>query len=82
MLYESNTDLPDPVRNALPDAAQTIYRKAFNTAIEDEPDEAKAIRVGWAAVKKKYAEKDGKWVKLELLAGKLHIAEAYANYQS
>jgi len=78
MPYETNADLPDPVRNALPDPAQTIYRKAFNAALDDEPDEARAIRIAWAAVKNAYGEKDGKWVKLDMYYGRLRIAEAYA----
>ena len=32
MPYASNADLPNAVRDYLPPAAQTIYRKAFNRA--------------------------------------------------
>jgi len=79
MPYATNADLPDSVRNALPAAAQTIYRKAFNAALDDEPDEARAIRIAWAAVKNVYGEdKDGKWVKLDMYSGRLRIAEAYS----
>lgn len=54
MPYRRNADLPKPVRNALPAAAQTIFRKAFNSADAQYGEEARARRVAWAAVKKKY----------------------------
>lgn len=89
MPYATNADLPDPVRNNLPDAAQTIYRKAFNAALEDEPDEARAIRIAWAAVKNVYEKSDEKWVKKDAVfeppesgdlpaAGKEILANAYS----
>lgn len=75
MAYERNGDLPDSVQNVLPDHAQEIYRKAFNSAWEqykdpedrrgDDTREEVAHQVAWAAVKKVY-EKDtesGKWRK-------------------
>ena len=52
MPYERNADLPEPVRNALPAAAQTIFRKAYNAALKTyNGDESKAAAVAWTAVK-------------------------------
>lgn len=73
MTYKSNSDLPDSVKNVLPEPAQDIYRAAFNSAWEqyDQPEERRGgstreetgHRVAWSAVKKKYKkdEKSGKW---------------------
>lgn len=70
MPYERNADLPDSVTDNLPQGAQTIYRKAFNSAWEQysgEPDrEGIAHRVAWSAVKDSYKKnKDGDWVRME-----------------
>lgn len=73
MPYQHNADLPKPVRDSLPQGAQTIYRKVFNSAW-DQYDEAKkrrgsasreetAHRVAWAAVKQSYEKKGDRWVK-------------------
>ena len=78
MPYATNADLPDPVRNSLPDAAQTIYRKAFNAALEEEPDEAQAIRIAWAAVKNVYEKSGEEWVKKDSLGGREAVDAAYA----
>lgn len=64
MPYASNADLPDSVKNHLPDHAQTIYRKAFNNAYE-QYDEPTAFKVAWAAVKKEYHKEGDYWVKNE-----------------
>jgi cation transport regulator len=73
MPYRTLAELPDNVRNNLPEHAQEIYKEAFNSAWEEYADPADrrddasreevAHRVAWAAVKKKY-EKDeqGRWV--------------------
>lgn len=73
MPYDRNADLPDSVRDALPEAAQTVYRKAFNDAWDQYSDpedrrgsatrEETAHRVAWAAVKKSWEKKDGRWVR-------------------
>jgi cation transport regulator len=75
MPYESNRELPKDVKDALPESAQEIYRKAFNSAWDqyadpedrrdDQSREATAHQIAWSAVKNKY-EKDentGKWRK-------------------
>ncbi|MBX6323326.1 MAG: ChaB family protein [Rhodospirillaceae bacterium] len=72
MPYDTNAELPPGVRHALPSHAQDIYREAFNRAWEDYADPARrrpgagreetAHRVAWAAVKKRYAKRGGRWV--------------------
>jgi cation transport regulator len=63
MPYDSNDKLPHAVNNALPAKAQTIYRKAFNSAYESyDGNEEKAIATAWTAVKTKYEKKNDKWV--------------------
>lgn len=64
MPYRQLRDLPDSVRNHLPEHAQEIYRAAFNNAWEEyEHEEERAHRVAWAAVKHEYEEEQtsGKW---------------------
>jgi len=59
MPYRRNDDLPPPVRRALPDHAQDIYRAAFNSAWEQYGGDAVAHRIAWAAVKRKYRKLGG-----------------------
>ncbi len=72
MPYSSISELPDAVRDHLPEHAQVIYKEAFNNAWDeyadkderrgDESREEAAHRVAWAAVKKKYSKgADGDW---------------------
>lgn len=73
MPYDSKSDLPDNVRDNLPEHAQEIYLKAFNSAWDEYKDpearrgdagqEETAHKVAWAAVKKEYHKKGDKWVK-------------------
>lgn len=75
MPYKSTNELPDSVKNVLPDHAQDIYKEAFNSAYDEYKDaesrrgdadrEETAHRVAWAAVKKAgYAKGDDrKWHK-------------------
>lgn len=73
MPYERNNDLPESVRDNLPDHAQDIYRSAFNSAWEQyaDPDERRddasreetAHKVAWSAVKDSYHKNEtGEWV--------------------
>ena len=64
MPYAANSDLPDGVRHALPAAAQTIYRKAFNNAIRTN-DEDSAHKIAWSAVKHGYHKVGDNWVAKE-----------------
>ncbi len=71
MPYESNDDLPDGVRDNMPEPAQTIYREAYNSAWQqyadpdkrrgDDSREEVALKVAWAAVKQQYQKSDGEW---------------------
>ena len=75
MPYRSINELPESVRNVLPEHAQDIYKEAFNSAYDqyDTPEERRgdnsreetAHRVAWSAVKKGGYEKaeDDKWHK-------------------
>ncbi len=74
--YNSLKDLPERVRDNLPEHAQEIFMKAFNSAWEEykEPEsrrgglkqsrEEVAFKVAWAAVEKEYKkDESGNWVK-------------------
>lgn len=67
MPYATNSDLPAPVRHALPNHAQDIYREAFNHAFAahagDPRQEEAAHRIAWAAVKRAYEKIDGHWLR-------------------
>jgi len=74
MKYDSVRDLPESVRENLPEQAQEIYLEAFNSAWEfyedpdkrDNPDDSReevAHKVAWSAVKEKYEKRDGNWVR-------------------
>lgn len=65
MPYQSNSDLPGPIKTALPSAAQTVYRTVANEYLDKDPkDEAKAASAAWAAVKNGWKKnEDGSWVK-------------------
>lgn len=75
MPYNSNKDLPDRVKNNLPEHAQEIYREAYNNATKQyespkkrrgaESQEETAHKVAWAAVKKKYTKQGDKWVSIK-----------------
>jgi cation transport regulator len=71
MPYDRNADLPDSVRDNLPEHAQSIYREAFNSAFEayksasdrrgDASREETAHKVAWSAVKQKYEKRGDRW---------------------
>lgn len=75
MPYNKLSELPDQVRDNLPEHAQEIYRSAFNSAWEqyadakerrgDDSREEVAHKVAWAAVKNEYEKKNGRWVAKE-----------------
>jgi cation transport regulator len=65
MRYDSESDLPDSVRNQLPPPALAIFRQAYNAAWDNwqEPEDADAIHssredaaqlAAWAAVRDRY----------------------------
>jgi cation transport regulator len=71
--YARNADLPASVREHLPPRAQTIYRKAFNSAWDEyarkerrragASREETAHRVAWSAVKAVYEKHGERWVR-------------------
>lgn len=74
MPFNSTSDLPQSVRNVLPDHAQDIYKEAFNSAYDEYKDsddrrgnesrEQVAHKVAWSAVKNSYEKgDDDKWHK-------------------
>ena len=77
MPYDKISELPDSVRDSLPNHAQEIYQAAYNSAWEqyDEPEERRddasreetAHRVAWAAVKRDYEKEEvsGRWKRKE-----------------
>ena len=68
MPYARNSDLPLGVRNALPDAAQTIFRRAFNSQEKDGLSEERSFRSAWGAVRNAGYRPGGEgqmWHKLE-----------------
>lgn len=64
MPYARNADLPASVRNPLPDAAQTLFRRVVNAALARGDSEESAFRQAWATVSEHYEkpENGGKWV--------------------
>lgn len=66
MPYQTNDDLPEPVRRRLPPHGQDIYREAFNHAFAahagDPRQEEAAHRIAWAAVKRVYVKVGDTWV--------------------
>ena len=75
MPYNRLSELPDSVKDNLPEHAQEIYKEAFNSAWDQYKDkeerrgdatrEETAHRVAWAAVKQTYEknESTGRWKK-------------------
>ncbi|MFO7842105.1 MAG: ChaB family protein [Fidelibacterota bacterium] len=73
MPYAKRSELPDSVKDNLPEKAQDIFKEAFNNAWEQYKDpserrenvsrEETAMKIAWAAVKQKYRKQAGKWVK-------------------
>lgn len=64
MPYKSIHELPDSVKDNLPNHAQEIYQAAFNSAWDQyNKDEERAHRVAWSAVKEKYHKNEdtGRW---------------------
>ncbi len=73
MPYNKISELPDPVKNALPKHAQEIYMAAFNNAWDKykDPDERRGNagreetthKIAWSAVKQDYEKKGDEWRK-------------------
>jgi cation transport regulator len=55
MLYKTNQDLPIEIRSRLPEAAQDLYRAAYNSTIQWYGEAKKAHQVAARAVRMKVA---------------------------
>jgi cation transport regulator ChaB len=65
MPYSTISQLPEGVKDALPEAAQRIFMRAFDASFEKYGEES-AMKIAWAAVKNAgYHKKDGEWVKTD-----------------
>lgn len=64
MPYARNADLPAAVRNALPGAAQTLFRTVATAQLNAGNSEEIAFRSAWSAVGRQYKKPPGggKWV--------------------
>jgi len=51
MLYKTNQDLPIEIRASLSEAAQELYRAAYNSALHWYGETAKAHKVASSAVR-------------------------------
>lgn len=78
MPYASNADLPQEIRDALPDHAQSIFRRVVNSALADGDKESSAFAQAWGAVKQGYEQnKEGEWVaKADPTASDVHVPGA------
>ena len=54
--YRRNSDLSPLITDSLPDAAQTVYRLAYNSALAAGQDAPSADGAGWAAVRAGWEE--------------------------
>ena len=66
MPYATNEELPERIREHLPQHAQDIFRAAFNAAYEryGAGNEARAFRIAWDAVRKAYVQRSARiWVR-------------------
>jgi cation transport regulator len=67
MPYKSNRELPQDVREGLPEEAQDTYRDAYNQACDPgEPSERhdpEASKAGWSAVERDYKWQNEQWVR-------------------
>jgi cation transport regulator ChaB len=63
MPYSSNSELPKNVRDALPAAAQSVFRNVVNSALANDFTEERAFKQAWGAVKRSYHQNDeGEWI--------------------
>ena len=62
MPYASNEDLPSEVKDNLPAAAQSVFRRVVNSTLKAGAKEVSAFRQAWGAVKRGFKQQDGKWI--------------------
>jgi cation transport regulator len=62
MPYENLEQLPNEIKEKLPQGAQQIFMAAFNSASSDGMSEQGAMGVAWNSVKNSYEQGEGgKW---------------------
>ena len=62
MPYETIQELPEDLKQRLPQGAQQIFMAAFNSASSDGISEDGARQIAWNSLKSQYHEgEDGKW---------------------
>ncbi len=62
MAYEKLEDLPNEIRENLPEGGQRIFMAAFKSASSDGLNEQEATEVGWNSVRNIYVQgPDGRW---------------------
>jgi len=62
MPYQQVSELPQEIRDQLPEHGQQIYFAAFNAAQSDGLSEEGARDVAWNSVRNEYSQgKDGQW---------------------
>ncbi|WP_233747954.1 ChaB family protein [Leptodesmis sichuanensis] len=59
MPYRTNRELPAAIRDRLSEAAQNLYRVAFNSALQWYGEEEKAHHSAWSAVRNQAASLTG-----------------------
>ena len=63
MPYETIQELPEEIKQRLPQGAQQIFIAAFNSASSDGISEDGAYQVAWNSIKSEYEEgKNGQWI--------------------
>lgn len=62
--YARNQDLPTPIKTALPDAAQTLFRRVANANLNAGKPEKTALQMAWGSVRQQYKKpiSGGKWI--------------------
>jgi cation transport regulator len=65
--YKNLSDLPQDVRDALPEDAQHIFMTAFNSIMDNSGDQETAARVAWETIERdeNYVRgESGKWERI------------------
>ena len=66
MPYVSNSELPNSIKQVLPEEAQSTFRAIVNSALTQyKGDDTKAFATAWAGLRRAGWEKnkEGKWIK-------------------
>jgi cation transport regulator len=62
MAFQKLDDLPNEVKEKLPQGAQQVFLAAYKSASSDGISEDGAVKVAWNSVKRGYVEgADGQW---------------------